>query len=76
MPIWSIELMSFEICTFWSTISDVCRFGNLIRITKDGFRLLSWLYLRKRAIQFMWLLGHQILAGNIVFGRWSGTSVE
>ncbi|KAF7130544.1 hypothetical protein RHSIM_Rhsim10G0147400 [Rhododendron simsii] len=22
MPIWSTELMSFEICTFWSTISD------------------------------------------------------
>ncbi|KAI8523751.1 hypothetical protein RHMOL_Rhmol13G0096300 [Rhododendron molle] len=48
-------------------MGDVCRFGNLIRITKDDSQLLSWLYLRKRAIQFMRLLGHQILAGAPLF---------
>ncbi|KAI8557442.1 hypothetical protein RHMOL_Rhmol04G0011200 [Rhododendron molle] len=37
-------------------------------ITKDGSQLLSWLYLRKRAIQFMRLLGHQILADDSYLG--------
>ncbi|KAF7124968.1 hypothetical protein RHSIM_Rhsim12G0186300 [Rhododendron simsii] len=53
-----LEIMVAVLCIQW--------FKNLIRITKDGSQLLSWLYLRKRAIQFMRLLGHQILAVNIV----------
>ncbi|XP_058226954.1 uncharacterized protein LOC131335557 [Rhododendron vialii] len=48
------------------TTTKVGKLEIMVWEFKGGSQLLSWLYLRKRAIQFMRLLGHQILAGKIV----------
>lgn len=40
------------------------RFGNLIRLIKDGFLLQSWLWLQTKEMRFMLLRGHKILEGN------------
>ena len=51
-------------CILINLLMNSHRSGNLIRITKDGFRLLSWLCLRIRVIKFSLLHGRLILAGN------------
>ena len=40
------------------------RFGNLIRLIKDGFLLQSWLWKQTKVMGFMLLRGHKILEGN------------
>nr|ACU17828.1 unknown [Glycine max] len=41
------------------------KFGNLIRLIKDGFLWQNWHCLRTRVIRFMLLHGHQILADHM-----------
>ena len=53
-----------EQCILTDLVINFHRSGNLIRITKDGFQLLSWLCMGIRAIRSSLLHGHLILAGN------------
>lgn len=49
----------------------LCRYGNLTRFIKDGFRWQNWHCLRTRVIRFMLLHGHQILAGKFLQFFWN-----
>lgn len=64
------DCIIYENCIPWlNGVLVLHRFGNLIRLTKDGFLWQSWLWLQTKVTRFMLLRGRKILEGNELISK-------